>query len=71
MPTRLVKSFSKRTGKNISEVEKLWEKAKKSALSKYDQNDPEYFPYVVGIVKNMLGLKEEYLFLNKFKKLLS
>jgi hypothetical protein len=72
MPVRLVKSFAKKTGKDITEVERKWEKSKKLVADEYgiDESDSQYYSLVVGSLKKMLGIKESYLFADKFKKLL-
>ena len=56
MPSNVVQSFATKTGKSVSEVEKLWDKAKKSAA---DQGRAEDYAYITGILKNMLGLGEK------------
>lgn len=55
MPSNVVKSFADKTGKSVSEVESLWDKAKKSAA---EQGHAEDYDYITGILKNMLGLGE-------------
>jgi len=72
MPARLVKSFAKKTGKPVEEVERRWEKAKKIVSDEYEigPTDDSYYGLVVGVLKKSLGIKETYLFADKFKKLL-
>lgn len=57
MPSAVVKSFAKQTGKSVKDVEKLWDKAKKEA-SKMGRKDD--YAYITGILKNMLGINESY-----------
>lgn len=65
MPSAYVKSLSKETGKSTNELEKLWDKAKKITSETFNKTEDEFgskeYSYTVGIVKNMLGLKEELL----------
>jgi len=55
MPAPQVKSLAKKSGKSVVVVERLWKKAKKQAAKQGRAGD---YKYIVGIVKNMLGLKE-------------
>ena len=62
MPSPIVKSFADRVGKSTQEVEKLWKKAQDIAKKEYPKvkkDTDQYFKIVVGILKNMLNLKEE------------
>lgn len=56
MPATIIKSFAKKTGKSEKEIEQLWKKANKEASSMGKSKD---YDYIVGILKNMLGLDEE------------
>jgi hypothetical protein len=59
MPTPLLKSLSKKTGKSIRHVESLWDQAKKSAEKEgIKSTSKKYYPYVVGTLKKMLGVSE-------------
>ena len=55
MPSALIKSFSKKTGKTDNEVETLYNKAKEQAK---EQGKEKNYAYIAGILKNMLGLKK-------------
>lgn len=55
MPASIIKSFADKTGKSLSDVERLWDKAKQSAK---DQNREKDFAYITGILKKMLGIEE-------------
>jgi len=57
MPIDVIKSFSKKTGKSVNELEKLWKKAK--AIAKEEGHEEEY-DYIMGIFKKMIGIKEHY-----------
>lgn len=48
-----IASFAKKSGKSKKEVERLWNKAKKLAA---EQGREEDWPYIVGILKRMLGI---------------
>lgn len=55
MPTPIIKTFAKETGKSLAEVEKLWDESKELAKQKgLDDN----YAYIVGILKNKLGIGE-------------
>lgn len=56
MPSSIVMSFSKRSGKSADEVERLWSKAKNIATSAGKTGD-DHYAYVVGILKRMLKLE--------------
>ncbi len=61
MPSPLVKKFADETGKSVSEVEKLWKKAKEVVEKEYpdvDKEDNRFYALVVGVLKNMLKLEE-------------
>ncbi len=51
----MIRSFAKKSGRNVKEVEKLWYKAKALAEEKGHKDD---YPYIVGILKNMLNINE-------------
>lgn len=57
MPSNVVKSFAEKTGKSTEEVEKLWDKAKEVAK---DSGEEENYAYITGVLKKMLGLKENF-----------
>lgn len=60
MPSNIIKSFASKSGKSEDEVEKLWNKAKSIANDDgRDENDDDFYPYVTGILKNMLGIEED------------
>ena len=65
MPSPYVKSLAKDTGKSVSEIEKLWNRAKKIAVEEFGKGEDSWgsreYSYTVGIVKNMLGIREELL----------
>jgi len=70
MPSPYIKSLSKLSGKPDKEIEKLWKKAKDIASDTFDKEEIEFedkeYSYTVGIVKEMLGIKEEILDPSKF-----
>jgi hypothetical protein len=53
-----VASFAKKTGKSITEVERLWQKAKAQAAK---QGRAGNYAYIVGILKRMLGIRESVI----------
>jgi len=54
----IVKSFADQSGKTVAEVEDLWNRAKKIVTDEYNltEEDDEFYKYVVGVLKKMLGL---------------
>jgi hypothetical protein len=68
----MIKSFAKRTGHSVADVESKWGEAKKSVM---DAGTPEshklFYPKVVTALKHMLGMKEGFTFMDKFTKLLA
>jgi len=61
MPDQTLKSFAKRVGKSIEEVEDAWLKAKEIAKDeKLNPKDGEkYWSFVMGMTKKLLGVKQE------------
>lgn len=51
MPANIIKSFSKKTNKPESEIEKLWDQAKEQAEKHGKSND---YVYITCILKKML-----------------
>jgi translation initiation factor 2 alpha subunit (eIF-2alpha) len=51
MPLNLIKSFSKKSGKSVEEIEKIWDKLKKQ----YGEN----YEAIVGSLKKILNINEE------------
>lgn len=71
MPAPLVKKFAKRSGKTTKQVDKMWNSVKQSLIDQgHSEDNSNFYPMLVGIMKRNLGLKEEYIFLDRFKKLL-
>ena len=58
MPADNLKSLANKAGVSVDKAEKMWDEAKKLAEDKGLKQDSEnYWAYVVGIVKNMLGIE--------------
>lgn len=70
MPSGYVKNLAKETGKSEAEIEKLWKKAKGITSETLGTKESDFgskeYKYTVGIVKNMLGVKEELIDPSKF-----
>ena len=65
MPNNIVKSFAKKSGKSVKEVEKLWKKAE--AIAKEEGiSKKSFYSYITGTLKNMLNLKEENMSFKDF-----
>lgn len=58
MPVPFLKKLAKQYKVTIDHVEKLWDKAKIVASSKFKETDKEFYPYVVGITKKMIASEE-------------
>jgi len=62
MPASIVKSIADKSGKSVDEVERLWGEAKAKAKEEGKSEDgDDFYPYVVGILKRMAGIKESVL----------
>ena len=59
MPNSIIKSFSKRTGKSVDDVERLWDKAQTIAKDN-GLSDERMYSYTVGILKKMLNIDEDF-----------
>jgi len=70
MPSPYIKSLVKLSDKPEKEIEGLWKKAKEITSDTFDKEEIEFedleYSYTVGIVKQMLGIKEELLDPSKF-----
>ena len=62
MPTAYVKKMADRHGISVTAAEEKWEKAKQAAENKFKHGTKRYWPYVMGIFKKMMGLKEQVSF---------
>lgn len=69
MPVPMLKSFAKKSGKSVGEVETLWAEAKSAADKKFKKKDGHYWAYVNATVQARLGLKEEQMTFNDFLEL--
>ena len=59
MPAAVLKSFAKKSGKSIEELERFWNEAKKAATEKgLEKDSPQFFAFVTAIVKKRAGLNE-------------
>ena len=61
MPTGLMKSLAKQSGKKPKTVESLWKKCEKIVKKEYDidEKSERFYPLVVGCLKNLLDIKKE------------
>lgn len=62
MPSNIIKSFSDKTGKSISDVEKMWKDSEDIVSKDYkdiSKGSDKYYSLVTGILKNMLQLEDE------------
>jgi len=71
MPNALIKKYANLTGKEVEQVEKLWDKAKAIAKGEgRDEKDDSFYPYVVGILKRMLSINEDFISFSDFNEAL-
>ena len=54
MPTPLLRSLAKKSGKTLVEVEKLWSQAKKIAEAAGQKDN---YAYIVAVLEKKLGLR--------------
>ena len=61
MPTTLLKTYAKESGKSIEEAEKCWDKSKKQAdhVFKDQEKDGQYWAFVNLHTRKCLGLPDE------------
>lgn len=64
MPASVVQSIAKQSGKSVSEVEKLWKKAKGITKDKFNIDSEDNFSdrhwgYATGVTKKMAGISKE------------
>lgn len=70
MPNDVIKSFAKRSGKSVEEVEKMWKQAKAEAQSQVKAGKVKqdaFYAYATGIVKKMLKLEGVLTYLPTIK----
>ncbi len=64
MPSSIVTSFAKRSGKPEDEVEELWKKAKEQVAKDFpevEKDSDRFFKIVTGLLKKMLKLEQAIL----------
>lgn len=72
MPNALVKKYADLTGKDVEVVEDLWDKAKSIAKAEgRHPKDDAFYPYVVGILKRMLSINEDYMSFKEFNEVMA
>ncbi len=72
MPSDLVKSYARKTGKKVSEVDKLWNRAEEIIKNDYEDvevGSDRFYKLVNGTLKRMLKLDEEYQNIKRFNKM--
>lgn len=70
MPTPMMKTFAKKSGRSLPEVEKMWISVKQSLVDGGTvESDPSFYPKLVGIMKKNLKIDEGVIH-EKFKRLL-
>lgn len=56
MPTSFMRKISEERDISMRALEDIYEKAKTIATKKFDESDIQFYPYVTGIFKRMLGM---------------
>ena len=64
MPTPLILSYAKKTGKPVHAIEEIWDRCKEQAKGIRRSNiiDKQYWALVNGLLKKELGLSESLTF---------
>lgn len=72
MPSGVIKTFAKKSGKPKKEVNGMWKELKSSLIDEgHKETDADFYPLLVGSLKKALNIKEEeFLFADKFTKYL-
>jgi hypothetical protein len=60
MPNAVVKSFAKKAGKSVNDVEKLWDETKADTKKKFKKKDKHYWAYVNAVTQRKLGISESH-----------
>ena len=73
MTSSVIQKFAKEHKIPSAKVERYWEKAKSIAKKKFKTTDPQFYPYVTGILKKMLSVtssinNREYFCITAAKK---
>lgn len=70
MHVDMMMNFSKKSGKPIKELERVWNQAKmkvSTQYSLYDEDGERYYILVMSVFKTMLGIKRESMKERKLK----
>lgn len=61
MPNSIIKSFAKKSGKSVQEVEKIWNEIKEKLIKQnYDDKNKElFYKILVTILKKKLKIEDE------------
>ena len=62
MPSNVVKSFAKRSGKSVAKIEDYWDEAEIVVKKQYPDVPPEsdrYYALITAIVKRMAGIEDK------------
>lgn len=70
MPSPYLKDLSKKTGKNIAELEKYWPQAKKLTSDQFgvpeSSFEEKHLNYAIEVLKNLVGIKEKRISVQDF-----
>ena len=61
MPNSYLKHLAKKTGKSITQIENVWEKAKSAVKKEYPnkKQDQSFWAIVTKVTQKMLGINED------------
>lgn len=59
MPSNYLRKIAEERDMSMRSLESIYEKAKGMAIKKFDEEDPEFYPYATGIFKRMLGISND------------
>lgn len=60
MPSAVIKSFAKKSGKTESEVDSVWNETKQEVGKNTSESDPKFWALVNSIVQKKLGISKSF-----------
>lgn len=59
MPSNYLRKLAEERDMSMQALESVYEKARALAEKKFEEDDPQFYPYATGIFKRMLGMSSE------------